>query len=339
MKFFIPFKIQDIGGTSTFARKFQHSMQALGYEVVFEEPENYDILFLIVQAPFDVLWRAKKRKVPIVQRLDGVYYWSIAGWKYPLYNLKAQIIRHFFADFTIYQSQYSKYCAEKFLGKKNIDPSAIIYNGVDIEIFSPEGEKLNLRDNPEQQIFFTASAFRRPDQIIPIIEALKIYKDRYSSNFKLFVAGTFSTKVAYIPQKYKDFTNIKFIGKIKNADLPDYERSSDVFLFTHLNPPCPNNVIEAMACGLPICGIADGAMQELTREHKNALLIPVSDNAFWRKRNYNIEAFARNIQNILDNREKFSRESIEITQKKFSLESMVKKYELVIRDLDGKLIP
>ena len=83
-------------------------MQARGHEVFFEYRPDYDILFLIVQAPFQYLLEATKKKIPIVQRLDGVWYYSVAGWKFPLYNLKAMLIRHFFSDFSVYQSKYSK---------------------------------------------------------------------------------------------------------------------------------------------------------------------------------------------------------------------------------------
>lgn len=333
MKIFIPFKIQDIGGTATFATKFKEGMERQGHEVFFTNQENYDVLFLIVQAPFRYLWDAKKSGKKIIQRLDGTYYWSVAGWKYPLYNLKALIIRHVFADFTIYQSQYSKYCAEKFLGKKSIDPSAIIYNGVDLDLFSPQGEHINLRDNPEQKIFFTASAFRRPDQIIPVLEAMKIYKDRYSSNFKLLIAGTFSPKVAYILKQYKDFTNIKFLGKIQNKDLPKYERSANVFLFTHLNPPCPNNILEAMACGLPVCGVADGAMPELIDAGLGGELIITQGDAFWKQRNYNTHRFAENMKCILDNQKKYSQNSRKKTESQFSLDRMIGEYVKAINSL------
>jgi len=327
MKIFLPFTPTWIGGSVTFSEKFKRGMERRGHQVFFQKPKEYDILFLIVQAPFKYLLEAKKENIPIVQRLDGTYYWSVSGWKYPLYNLKARIIRNIFTDFTVYQSKYSKYCAEKFLGKKRNDPSAIIYNGVDLDCFSPEGEAINLRDNNEQKIFFTVSAFRRPDQIIPIFEAVKKYQERYGSNFKLVIAGTFSGRATEIPEKYKNFNNTVFLGKIENEALPKYEREADVFLFTHLNPPCPNNIIEALACGLPVCGVADGAMPELVIPGENGLLIKTKGDAFWKPRDLNLEAFANNLRTLIENKQTYSAECRREAQKKFSLENMIKKYE------------
>lgn len=333
MRIFLPFTIQGIGGTATFAIKFKQGMEAYGHTVFFEEPEEYDVLFLIVQAPFKYLIDAKRRGKKIVQRLDGTYYWSVASWKFPLFNLKAAIIRHFFTDFTIYQSEYSKYCAEKFLGKKRHDPSVLIYNGVDLNLFSPDGPKKDLRDNPNQQIFFTASAFRREDQITPILKALEIYSKKYTDNFLFLVAGTFSPALRSIPEQWSHCKNVRFLGKIENSKLPDYERVADVFLFTHLNPPCPNNVIEAMACGLPVCGVEDGAMREIVATEKNGLLIPVSGDAFWNMRHLNTESFADNLHTIVMNKESFSTESRRIAKERLSLETMLEHYSQTLEKL------
>lgn len=336
MKIFLPFQGTGSGymGVGTFARKFKLGMEACGHEVFFEYRADYDILFLIVQAPFKYVWEAKRRKKPVVQRLDGVWYWSVVGWKFPLYNVKAQLIRHFFADFTVYQSRYSKYCVEKFLGKKRKERAAVIYNGVDLSVFSPEGERMeDLRDNPEQKIFLTASSFRRLDQIVPILETLKYYRAKHGDNFKLLVAGPFSGKTAGIPAQYRSFRNVCFLGKIENADLPKFERAADVFLFTHFNPPCPNNVIEAMACGLPICGVADGAMPELVVHGQNGLLMPMRGDAFWRKRSYDLEAFADNIHTILQKQEEFSKKSRKSAQDSFSLDRMILSYEHSLQSL------
>jgi len=247
MKIFIPFKVKDTGGTSTFANKFKRGLEEKGHEVFFDFRKDYDILFVIIQCNPLYLLHAKLYGKKIIHRLDGVYYWSVAKWKYPLLNLAPKLIHKFFSDYTVYQSQYSKYCADKFLGKRKDKNFAVVYNGVDTNLFSPAGEKIeSLRNNPEQKIFISVSKFRRKDQIMPIIEALKIYKNRYSDNFKCLFIGDFSREITTAPTQYKKFAFLEFIGKIKNEDLPKYERSADVFLFTHLNPPCPNNIIEAI---------------------------------------------------------------------------------------------
>lgn len=333
MKIFLPFTIRGIGGTATFAKKFQTGMNRAGHEVFLNRPDRYDILLLIVQAPFHYLWDAKKRGRKIIQRLDGTYYWTVASWKFPLFNLKAAIIRHFFADFTVYQSNYSKYSADTFLGRKDQELSALIYNGVDTELFSPIGTKQDLRDTPGQHIFFTASAFRREDQIVPLFEALSLYREKYQSSFKFLIAGSFTGKASHIPERYRHFKEAVFLGKIENADLPAYERAADVFLFSHLNPPCPNNVIEALACGLPVCGMADGAMPEIITPGLDGELAPIEGNGFWKKRNYEPRIFAENLKKITDNQKTYAEAARATAERRFSLETMIKEYTSIINTL------
>ncbi len=332
MKILVPFTVRDIGGPSSFVRKFQTEMERRGHAVTFDEGTEYDLVLVIVQAPFSTLFRARKLKKPIIQRLDGVYYWSVAKWRFPLLNLKAAIVRHFFTDYTVYQSEYSKRSAERFLGRTVRIPSTIIYNGVDTERFSPEGKTEALRDTPDQQVFFTASEFRRKDQILPILHALEYYHEHYSQSFKFVIAGSFNRELAGFDKELGRYPWAQFLGKISNEDLPSYERAADVFLFTHLNPPCPNNIIEAMSSGLPICGIRDGAMPELINEGNNGLLVPTNGEAYWQTRNYDPVTFANNLARIIENRERFSRESRQYAQQRFSLETMIDQYQAIFQD-------
>jgi len=316
--------LKDIGGTSSFVKKFKKGAQARGHEVFLGPVSDYDVLLVISRCPLKYLLDAKRKRKKIIHRLDGVYYWSVAGWKYFFYNFKPMLIHRLFADFTIYQSRYSRYCVEKFLGKRK--DFKTIYNGIDLNHFSPEGEKMSgLRDNPDQKIFFTASRFRRKDQILPLLAAVEKYGEKYDSNCKFLIAGSFSGKVAGVPEKFSGPKAV-FLGKVKNEDLPKYERAADIFLFSHLNPPCPNNIIEAMACGLPVCGVADGAMPELIRENENGLLVKSGGDAFWSERKINTDRFAENINRILENKSAFSRKSREIAEKRFSIETMLDNY-------------
>jgi glycosyltransferase involved in cell wall biosynthesis len=327
MKIFIPFQVSETGGTSTFAKKFKYGLEKRGHEVFFTFQKDYDILFVIVQCNPLYLLHAKLRNKKIIQRLDGVYYWSVAKWKYPLLNLAPRIIHAFFADHTVYQSEYSKYCAAKFLGRKKDEQYSIIYNGVDTEFFSSAGEKIqNLRDNPEQKIFITASKFRRYDQILPLIQAMERYREEYTENCKLLIIGDFNREVTGIPSRFRKFTHLQFLGKIGNEDLPKYERSSDVFLMTHLNPPCPNNILEAMGCGLPICGVNDGAMSEITAPHENSLLLETTGDAFWKRREYDTRQFAANLHAITADLPSYSTKSEKMARERFSLDEMIDNY-------------
>ncbi len=276
MKIWLPKRIQPTGGTSSFALKLRAGMEALGHQVYFTKPTQYDVLLASPRAPLLAMLHAKYHHRPIVQRLDGVFYpGSSAGVWWRLHNLPLSIIRKYFADSIIYQSEFSKAQCQKYLWRQKNDktPAAVIYNGVDTAVFSAVGPVEELRDNPDQHIFVTWSRFRRPDQIDPLIASFHEYRRQIEANAKLVILGNFVGAVADRPRKYTHDA-IEFHGIVPNVDIPRFARGADVFVIMHRNPPCPNNVIEAMSCGLPICGIGDGAMPELVKGDAGVLIPP-----------------------------------------------------------------
>jgi len=226
---------------------------------------------------------------------------------------------------TIYQSKYSRHCTEKFFGRPHSQIQATIYNGVDTNHFTPDGPNQTLRDNPNQHLFITWSRFRRPDQIEPLILAIEKYRHSYQKNSKLVILGNFEGDVSNIPTKHQNKKYLSFLGSVPNELLPRYARSADIFIMSHQNPPCPNNVLEAMACGLPICGVADGAMKEITQPGENSELIPTEGEAFYKPRQLDISFFTANMNKIMNNLNHYSTTSRKLSLSKFQLNTMTER--------------
>ena len=92
-----------------------------------------------------------------------------------------------------------------------------------------------------------------------------------------------------------------------------------------------------MACGLPICGVADGAMTEITEPNGNAMLLEIIGDAFWKKRDYNPQKFSENINHILQERILFSEKSRALAVNRYSLENMITRYEQAFSSLLKKI--
>ena len=332
MTIYLPIQLKKTGGTSTFAHKFQAGMKTRGHLVTLTHPKKYNALLASPRAPLSCLIQAKRDKTPVIHRLDGVFYpGTTAGWLYPFHNLPLRLIRNHFANFIVYQSKFSQQSCERYLGHTST-PSTIIYNGVDTTQFTPDGPKANIRDNPNQHVFITVSRFRRPDQIIPILDAFAIYREKFSNNTKLIIIGNFERETTTVPDQYKKYPGVKFQGIVPNKKLPAYLRAADVFVFTHRNPPCPNNVIEAMACGLPICGIASGAMPEIVTDGQEGKLLPTK-TTYTKHNAHDLNSFTANMATCCANKQIYSKNARQTAKQNFALYHMITNYQHVIETL------
>ena len=58
-----------------------------------------------------------------------------------------------------------------------------------------------------------------------------------------------------------------------------------------VNPPCPNSVIESLACGLPVIGFDSGSLKELVTDDAGCI-VPYGSNP-WKLETPDISALAR----------------------------------------------
>lgn len=327
MIIFLPIVIQETGGTSSFARNFKQEMEARGHEVSFTFQPEYDVLLVVASSSLRHLAHAKRYKRIIIQRLDGVHYpTTIAGWLYPWYNFPLWLTRQF-ADVTIYQSNYARYCCEKFLGRAQSTQEHVIYNGVDTDLFTLPPSLSHEGGNPT---FLTAQRFRRRDQLEVLVKAVQIYRERYHGSATLVIAGDFHGEAEVLPKEYGKISWIKFLGPLAHEELAQRLRRTDAFLYCHPNSSCPNNVLEAMAAGVPIAGVADGAMPEIVQPGWNGELIPAPGDGFFKPRQLDLSLLADNLHTILRKRERYAAASRQRAVERFSLQRMIDSYLTVL---------
>jgi glycosyltransferase involved in cell wall biosynthesis len=101
-----------------------------------------------------------------------------------------------------------------------------------------------------------------------------------------------------------------------------------------VNPPCPNSVIEAMACGLPVIGFDSGALKELVSESAGCI-VPYGANP-WKLETPDISALAESAGQVLEKQDQLPLAGTmraaarKRAEAEFSLDKMVDSYLKVL---------
>jgi len=252
MKLCIPVSPYEAGGSRTFLQQWRAWLSTRGIAWTDDLHAQYDVLFVNAwQTPYPAVYAAKKRlpALRVVQRVDG------AGKDYGRTD-GADAVQHAVssvADLVIFQSQYSR---QSTLEKHRVvlRDGVIIYNPVDSAHFAPLGEKLaNLPTDKPRLITVAWSPNRRKGSWrIPLLA-------RANPDLTFIFVGQ-SPFLSDPPP------NVIHLGKMNRDELARALRSADVFLNLSENDPCPNIVLEAMACGLPVLFAPSGGTPELVGE-------------------------------------------------------------------------
>ena len=289
---FIPFdKYSFIGGPATFMCNLKKHMDVCGWAYTDNIEEAESIFFPIEYSIYE-LKRFRNTKGAIIQRLDGVYYEEKHGSRHGKLNRNIKKIYEKYADLVVFQSEYSKKQCFKVLGVKEEARCRVILNGVDKEIFYPEPSRV-INENDVQ--FITTGNFRDTSMLEPIIRSLDGLCGRFS--FKLNIVGPIADK------SLKGLIDRDYVVYHKDKDLSVVAcllREADIFLYSHVNPPCPNSVLEAISCGLPVVSFDSGAMRELCGFSAD-LLAGVNDKIIQSYDDFDHGKFMSKIEYLLQN--------------------------------------
>jgi len=185
----------------------------------------------------------------------GVYYPEKHGDAFKKMNKNIELIYKKHADHVVFQSEYSRKQCFHVFGEKEHDKFSVITNGVDKDIFFPNRD---LNEAPDKLRFITTGNFRDRSMLEPLIQALDRLGGEFS--FELNVVGPLENEGLNV---FLERDYVIYHGEKDLSGVSEMLRNCHVFLYSHINPPCPNSVIEAVSCGLPVVGFNSGALGEL----------------------------------------------------------------------------
>ena len=323
---YIPFdRFTETGGPATFMRNLRDYLDLKKFSYTLE-PDDAGNIFFPILFDLDILDRIKANHGKIIQRLDGIYYPQKHGDEYIELNSHIKEIYLNYSDFVIFQSEYSRQQCFELLGPKDESEYTIILNGVNTDIFYPANEELKPGDKIK---FVTSGRFRNIDMIAPVTEALDILKNEI--DFELTVVGPVTNPEL---QQYFDRDYIVMAGEKNMQEVAALLRQCHIFIYSHLNPPCPNSVLEAIASGLPIVGFDSGSMKELLPFSKG-LLAEASNDIFQKYEDFDSKKLSEKLMLCVNNYTKF-KESAVYSSKNNSFEKCGDAYISVFRQLNPK---
>ena len=210
---------------------------------------------------------------PYIYRVDGIGYDKSRSKEHlkAMNNMIIDGINN--AIGVVYQTEHSKNLAEKILDVKP-KKSTIIINGTNLDKFNTKGDNYRGTLNiPETALVFISSAKWRPQKRLEdIVEIFKLFKNQYESETYLIIVGK---------KKENDAeNNIIYLPIVENEDMPKYLRTADIYLFFSWLDACPNSVLEAVACNLPVICTNQGGTKEIIKATNGGIIVN-ADKVFY----------------------------------------------------------
>ncbi|MCL4268012.1 MAG: glycosyltransferase family 4 protein [Anaerolineales bacterium] len=272
----------------------------------------------------EILQTAKRKGLKIVVNQNGVAFPAWDGANYENSNLSLKNLISF-ADFIIYQSQFCKESAERYISPPDV-PSEIIYNPVDTRLFSPDA----FFAKPETLTLLLGGNQYEKYRLELALQTLKaLHRD--VPNAKLIVTGNLwlprDEAAAWTKQALHDMNltdHVTFTGTYAQTDAPKLYSQAHLLLHTKYADPSPGLVLEAMALGMPVVHLDNGGVPELVGDAGIGVYVEHD----WNKINLpNPQVMADAVMQVHARREEFSQRARQRAVDLFSLEKFIARHK------------
>ena len=328
-------KLAGIGGPASFQARLAAGLEQRGISVTYDldDPTIQALLVSGSLLRLDRIRSVRRRGVRVVQRLAGLNWVHRRHWtglrhfirsegnNYLLSNLRGHL-----ADRLVYQSEFARAWWERIYGVAPA-PSTVIYNGVDLSLYTPAGP----RDLPEDRfrILLVEGHFGGGNEagLTNAIRLARCLIDTYQMTVELCVVGDVPARLRGLEQSLPAGV-LRWIGVVPREEIPSLDRSAHLLFSADLQAACPNSVLEALACGLPVVAFATGALPELVRDGAGEVAPYGGDP--WRLGEPDIPALAQAAVKISRDLPAYRAAARRRAEQSFGLDEMVTQYLQVL---------
>jgi glycosyltransferase involved in cell wall biosynthesis len=323
-------KVHGVGGMVSFQAKLTSGLARRGIQVCDDLADTPYAAVLITGGTRALagVWQARRRGVRIVQRLDGINWLhrrQRTGWRHALRaegaNWLLTFLRSRLATHIVYQSEFVRAWWQDWFGPVQI-PSSVIHNGVDLSVYTPEGPS----ERPVGRgrvLVVEGSLGGGYDQGLSTAVQLAELLGRNHSPVELMVVGRVSLAQQETFHSHSQVP-IQWAGLQPPERIPVLDRSAHLLYSADLNAACPNSVIEAMACGLPVVAFQTGALPEMVQGGAGCL-VPYGGDP-WKLEPPDLPALAAAGARILSDQPGYRKAARQRAVEAFDLEQMVDRY-------------
>lgn len=328
-------RLEGLGGPASFRARLVEGLQARGMRVVSNPADPACTVILVIggTSRLNDLWSARRRGVRIVQRLNGmnwihrrrytgVRHFLRSEWN----NFILATIRRSLADRIVYQSDFARSWWQTVY--QGVRPSGtVIYNGVDLKAFHPEGD--DQRPTDRFRVLLVEGRLGGGNEMglenaVQLVRQLNLSMPR---PVELMVIGDVPSRLqAHYERAHAGM--ITWGGVVRREEVAAIDRSAHLLFSADLNAACPNSVIEALACGLPVVSFSTGSLPELITGDAGQV-VPWGSN-FWKLEPPDIPILVEAARAVLLNQERYRLAARARAEEAFGLETMVERYLSVL---------
>lgn len=327
-------RITGVAGPASFQRRLESGLTRRGVDVTYDlEADPYDAILLIgASRQSRSLDQRRRRGIPIVQRLDGMNWIHRRRWtglrhflRAEANNLLLRTTRDRLADTVVYQSEFVRRWWEQAFGPAP-GLSRVIHNGVPLDDFTPDGP---IRPKPDGLRVVVLEGSIGGGYEVGLHWAADLCRklgESTRNSVQLAIAGRQRGRAPDL--KPEANVQVAWLGEVPPESVPGLLRSGDLMFSADVHPACPNSVLEALACGLPVVAFDTGALPEIVDSESGAVVPYGADP--WRLDPPDTAALALAAHRVLGEGERMRRGARTRAERAFSLERMVDEYLAVL---------